>query len=309
MDTPYKNFWRRVGALTVDISLLLVISLMLSSGAYCFLSISPSSLLLIQPWLLIPCALLYGTILTKKYQATLGKKLFGLYVSRVDGKSLSWGQSLARSLVKLGHTLVELALGYLLIILIFRLYTVLNKFEVFQNLMAPGPDKKNITRELSFLFLVIGSFFISMVGYWICLFNAKQRALQDWVCGTTVRKKTTNITNIYANFWRRVGALVIDGTLLYLTITVISLVFPLFKDPTEDLFFGAFSNKAYLTSYFFIICALLGVLYDTVLVKYFQGTLGKIWLSLKIVSANGKPLSWTQCAARSAVHYGHLLFS
>lgn len=59
---------------------------------------------------------LYFILMTKKYQATLGKRLCGLMVVRLDGAALDWNTTLARELVGRLLNGLTLNIGYLIVI-------------------------------------------------------------------------------------------------------------------------------------------------------------------------------------------------
>ena len=108
------------------------------------------------------------------------------------------------------------------------------------------------------------------------------------------------------NFWRRVGALIVDGLLLYGVIIIISHFFPFFKE--KDIGMNIITIN-YFLSPFNLLGLFLGITYDTLLVKHYQGTLGKILTRIKITTTTNMALGWGSSAARSFTHYGHITAS
>ena len=105
------------------------------------------------------------------------------------------------------------------------------------------------------------------------------------------------------NFWRRVGALAVDGLLLYGVMFIISHFFPFFKE--KDIGMNIITIN-YFLSPFYLLGLFLGITYDTLLVKHYQGTLGKILTRIKITTTTNMALGWGRSAARSFTHYGHI---
>lgn len=81
----------------------------LSQGSSTVLQVASSVLSLILTYL-------YFILMTKKYQATLGKRLCGLAVVRLDGAALDWNTVLARELVGRLLNGLTLNIGYLIVV-------------------------------------------------------------------------------------------------------------------------------------------------------------------------------------------------
>lgn len=69
-------------------------------------------------------ALVYETALITLYAATVGKRLFGMYVVRTDGSRVGWGRALARHLLKVllaNFAIITLGLVFLAIVMMIAL--------------------------------------------------------------------------------------------------------------------------------------------------------------------------------------------
>ena len=110
---------------------------------------------------------------------------------------------------------------------------------------------------------------------------------------------------VYKNFWRRVGALLVDFSILYSFVYGLSMVIPLPEAPVNEATQLWASTWAHETSLYGIALSVVGMSYDTVMVKYFQGTLGKLLFRIKVTTVAGGPLTWGRSFARTAVHFAH----
>lgn len=94
----------------------------------------------------------------------------------------------------------------------------------------------------------------------------------------------------YAGFWMRFWSYLVD--LLMISSLNRLIVHPFYSDlPT---FGGPFTSFALITSAMMYI-------YFVIMTKIFGQTLGKMIFGLKVVSANGRPLSWLDIVFREVI--------
>jgi uncharacterized RDD family membrane protein YckC len=210
----------------------------------------------------------HEVMMTKKYQATLGKQVLGIMIVNGVGSAVSWKQSAARFFSKLAHTGILLAV----------------------TVPLPGPI----------------SWIVSLSGSWICLFTPKRQALHDMIAKTYVVKGSV-LNPIYQNMGRRIGAASIDFILLSVPLLVIWYCFPalLLWSGQSPVYIGSLSG--FLSTPLGIIFMILSLTYGTVMIKLYQGTVGKILCKVKITTMTGKALTWQRSAARCLLQQGHIL--
>ncbi len=195
MNTTYTNVWRRVFAYIIDGALMLTIMGLIAYVAY--KAFAPTSttqednmrilsmMMSLSTILVLLVSQTYEIIMTKKYQATLGKLAVKVKVTDLGGNPLTWGRSAARSLIKVGHVFLA---G-----LIADFFLKSTSTGIQQKLTALGnpPTDKHAALMLALGALAIGilSFIISMAGNWIALFNGNRQTLHDLMAGTFVVKR------------------------------------------------------------------------------------------------------------------------
>jgi uncharacterized RDD family membrane protein YckC len=113
----YAGFWRRFGALFIDIIILSVISLVLGFVIVLVFAVAaPRSA--VAPTLAAAVILVIGILYypvqeTSEVQATLGKRALGIKVTDLEGRRVSFGRALGRNLLKILSG-VLLFVGYLM---------------------------------------------------------------------------------------------------------------------------------------------------------------------------------------------------
>jgi uncharacterized RDD family membrane protein YckC len=113
----------------------------------------------------------------------------------------------------------------------------------------------------------------------------------------------------YNNFWRRGAAFWVDFAVLYAFIYGLSMIVSLPEAPVDEATQLWASTWAYLVAPFGMALSVVGVLYDIILVRYFQGTLGKLLFRVKVTTLSGAPLTWGRAMTRSCTHFAHVLLA
>jgi uncharacterized RDD family membrane protein YckC len=118
----------------------------------------------------------------------------------------------------------------------------------------------------------------------------------------------------YAGFWVRGAALSLDLLILQLAWSVLAMVWgalgfaPLPAPPTSNAWPAM---MAYFQAMMPFLAAFAGIsfLYNTVFVKAFGATPGKLLLGLTVVRADGKSMSWSVAAWRCvAISFSQMMF-
>ncbi len=130
-DTPLPppaGFWRRVGAYVVDAVLAVTVILTLSITASVLFAGSPAGTMkagivrlvasldgtvVLFGWLVL-WPLYFALLESSPWQATLGKRVFGLIVTDRDGARISFGRALGRHVAAVANYL-SLMVGWLLV--------------------------------------------------------------------------------------------------------------------------------------------------------------------------------------------------
>ncbi|QJE73413.1 RDD family protein [Aerophototrophica crusticola] len=118
LDPPYAGFWIRVAAYLVDILVLFVFS-----SVYMFIGLVAIDLFggdpvrgpergILQIVLTALCASYFAIFHSSSWQATVGKKCFGLYVARRDGSQAGLVRCVMRYFAT-GVSTLTLGIGYL----------------------------------------------------------------------------------------------------------------------------------------------------------------------------------------------------
>jgi uncharacterized RDD family membrane protein YckC/ribosomal protein L40E len=108
-------------------------------------------------------------------------------------------------------------------------------------------------------------------------------------CGVRVKSTTVISQEMYAGFWRRFGAVIIDGVLLWVAEMIIfrSIAFRMF----------VFTAGAMVKTYFWSI--LIGWLYFALMESSNkQATLGKMLIGIKVTDLDGNRITFGKATAR-----------
>jgi len=108
-------------------------------------------------------------------------------------------------------------------------------------------------------------------------------------CGVQVKSASVVSQDMYAGFWRRFGAVIIDGILLWMAEMIIfrSIAFRMF----------VFTPEAMVKTYFWSI--LIGWLYFALMESSNkQATLGKMLIGIKVIDLEGNRISFGKATAR-----------
>nr|WP_062356961.1 RDD family protein [Bacillus kwashiorkori] len=94
----YAGFWMRFWAYLVDIILIAAITGMIITPLFRYFDWPMNEISLFSPYTLATAAVfyLYFILMTKFFQQTLGKMIFGLKVIPLKEKSLTWGTVIFR---------------------------------------------------------------------------------------------------------------------------------------------------------------------------------------------------------------------
>lgn len=108
-------------------------------------------------------------------------------------------------------------------------------------------------------------------------------------CGVLVKSASIVLQNMYAGFWRRFGAVIIDGILLWVVEMIIfrSIAFRMF----------VFTPGAFFKMYFWSI--LIGWLYFALMESSNkQASLGKMLIGIKVTDLDGNRITFSKATAR-----------
>ena len=118
----YAGFWLRLAAALVDslamfipfctVMFVVIVIIRLVSATE---RSDPAVLMLaiIPPVIILAAALYFALMESSPWQATLGKKVVGLYVTDIEGRRLSTGRAIGRTFAKLLSSMTA-GIGYLL---------------------------------------------------------------------------------------------------------------------------------------------------------------------------------------------------
>lgn len=175
-DDPmkYVGIFRRVGAALVDFVVLLpILAILFWATSYS----RTAALIVYFPLTLLMTA--YRVYFTGRWGQTLGKKAMGIKVVQVNGQEVGFTRAIYRDSVNIAISLVS---GTLLFVALLSLPSVefdaLKLGDKYLRIMAATPPW--------------GHKFNSISNWWslpnalILLFNAKRRAVHDFVAGTVV---------------------------------------------------------------------------------------------------------------------------
>ncbi len=114
---------------------------------------------------------------------------------------------------------------------------------------------------------------------------------------------------VYANFWTRVGAIMMDAIVLIAVLAIIipTIVLPLVNSIEGDIGSGAVMGLLFM--YFFGI-PIFGVLYRSIFESSkLQGTPGKAIVGIKVVNTNFERISFLKALYRNIVKiFSSLIF-
>lgn len=110
----FAGFWRRVGAGIIDMLVLIGVAVVLEIINYSATGIWLAESILMDFVQFVINMLYFSLMESSKYQGTLGKLAFGLYVTDYDGNSVSFLRALGRNLAKIISTLI-LFIGFIMI--------------------------------------------------------------------------------------------------------------------------------------------------------------------------------------------------
>lgn len=99
--------------------------------------------------------------------------------------------------------------------------------------------------------------------------------------------------NIYAGFWLRFGALLLD-------VIIMSPLIILY------IFINGQSRNAYYFT--FIVMLLISIGYNVYLVEKFGGTPGKLVTGIKIIRIDGKEIGWKEAFLRYSIDLAFIIF-
>ncbi len=177
----YVGFWRRLGALLIDMLVALPFF-----ALWYFLSrsfISSSSWFIGADILDTLLLIFYLVFFHYRFGATLGKMAVGIKVTKPDGSAITLKQALLRAIV-------DIFCGIIAIILSIYVFTIIDatQFAALPETVFGRSDYIDSLAPTFELFEVI-------LVLWGCselivlLFNKRKRALHDFIAGTVVIKK------------------------------------------------------------------------------------------------------------------------
>lgn len=199
-ESLYAGFWLRLGAMLLDVLILLPVWGLVGYINYQYVdsyyyTLVPS--LLISFW--------YGVYLVKRYGGTPGKLLLGITILRIDGNDVTWREAMLRELVTIVFSLGYAALTIFALSLVDRVeYQEIPWRQKQRYLESVAPITFGMYRWLS------GAWFWSELI--VLLFNARKRALHDFIAGTVIvktryiaaiRKTMATVDNTLPAAWRR----------------------------------------------------------------------------------------------------------
>jgi uncharacterized RDD family membrane protein YckC len=140
---------------------------------------------------------------------------------------------------------------------------------------------------------------VQIAGNWVCA-GCKPVFLSRMMAGGAAA--ASPLARRYGGFWIRFGARFLDGlvfivpTLIFIALFVPAVMRRGNQPPnpagSSDLLVGV----GVLT--FFLFVFLLGACYEILMLKYRSATLGKLACGLRVIRADGRPLSWGVCVGR-----------
>lgn len=92
--------------------------------------------------------------------------------------------------------------------------------------------------------------------------------------------------SIYASFWQRFGALLLDGLILL---------------PLSAFVFWGSEQSRFFHAYYLVPSIIFGLWYHAYLVKQYGGTPGKLIVGIKIVKLDGEPVGYREALLRYSV--------
>ncbi|MFC1609053.1 RDD family protein [Patescibacteria group bacterium] len=117
-QVQYVGFWMRGAAVLVDVLIIGVIQAVIGFAVGFLLAVAKMDSVLIDSIMpiVISATVMYGyfILLTKKYSATIGKKLLGIAVASEKSDSLSWGQVVLREFLGRIVNIVTITIGYIM---------------------------------------------------------------------------------------------------------------------------------------------------------------------------------------------------
>jgi uncharacterized RDD family membrane protein YckC len=170
----YAGFWRRLGALLLDLIIQLPILVIYYWGGTHYRLFYPYALL---PNLLF--AVFYNIYLVRRLGGTPGKKLAGLKICKPDGSDIGYREAILRYLPELVmSTLLAIGYAYVALGLTDSEYAGLSMRDKFSQLSASAPIWYRPVN------------FVETAWVWgellVMLTNKKRRALHDFIAGTVV---------------------------------------------------------------------------------------------------------------------------
>lgn len=175
-ENIYAGFWRRFGALWLDVIFVLPVILFiqffnsLNKDIY-FITLIPNLLFLL--W--------YNIYLPKQYGGTPGKLAVGIKIIRIDGYSIGWNEAILRHIVMLAlSVLSSIMLAVSVLEADNDIFTNLGWLEQSQYLAARTPVYTKIHSWVSNIWV-----YSEMI---VLLLNDRKRAIHDFIAGTVIVK-------------------------------------------------------------------------------------------------------------------------
>ena len=173
-DSLYAGFWRRLGAMFLDILFLMPLIFIM----YYLNSLSVNMYL----YTLVPNLLFglwYNIYLPKKHGGTPGKLVAGMKIIRLDGTDIEWKEAILRHIVLFGLTIFSS---------VMMVCCLLQADETtYMNLGWLGQAKYLMSLSPGFFLLYTWISNIWIYSEFIVLLtNKRKRAIHDYIAGTVI---------------------------------------------------------------------------------------------------------------------------
>jgi uncharacterized RDD family membrane protein YckC len=106
--------------------------------------------------------------------------------------------------------------------------------------------------------------------------------------------KITSVRKEFAGFWRRFGAVFLDGITLFIVAIILQVAFGI--SSTQILSGTPASGLVLVLQQF--LGFIIGVLYETILIGRFGATMGKMAFGVHVVTSDGSPVSYARALGR-----------
>ena len=113
----------------------------------------------------------------------------------------------------------------------------------------------------------------------------------------------------YSNVWRRLFAYLVDGLLLFVVMGSVGYLIYKALVPADSPQEVQLRVLTLLISLSTVVVLFVSQVYEILMVKKYQGTLGKILLKVKVTDLGDNPLTWGRAAARSLIKTGHMFLA